>query len=461
MATDRPVRLAVLAAAALLLWPALWNGYPIVFADTGTYLSQAINHYAGWDRPVFYSLFMLPLHATVTVWPVVAAQGLLTVWVLRVVCRALLPTMPEPAFVGGTALLAACTWLPWIVSELMPDVFTPLLILVVCLLAWVPQRLSRRERAICVGLAAFMIATHQSSLPLACGLLAVLGVLSGPVMAGAGHRGRALDGAPPRPNPCPVPHRWVLLVLPPALALLALCSANLAAHGRFAISPFGNVFLLARVIYDGPGMDTLRRDCPSAHWRLCPYRDAFPPTSDDFLWAPGSPLFQVGGAKSVSQDVEAIIRATLAADPLGEARAAWSNTQKQLTAFASGDGLNPWPTQVSPWIKRDFPARETAAYASARQQAGTLAVAPPLAALHMLTSVAGVVGCVLLLPVAFIRRAPCFGFLLAVLIALPVSAAITGSLSAPHDRYQSRIMWLPPFMAVVSLISLRTSRRVP
>jgi oligopeptide transport system substrate-binding protein len=43
--------LSVLAAAAMLLWPAVWNGYPIVFADTGTYLSQAIHRYAGWDRP--------------------------------------------------------------------------------------------------------------------------------------------------------------------------------------------------------------------------------------------------------------------------------------------------------------------------------------------------------------------------------------------------------------------------
>ena len=48
----------------MLLWPAVWNGYPIVFADTGTYLAQAIHRFAGWDRPVFYSMFMLPLHAT-------------------------------------------------------------------------------------------------------------------------------------------------------------------------------------------------------------------------------------------------------------------------------------------------------------------------------------------------------------------------------------------------------------
>ena len=55
MAPDRSARLAVPAAAALLLWPAMWNGYPIVFADTGTYLSQAVNRYAGWDRRPFTS----------------------------------------------------------------------------------------------------------------------------------------------------------------------------------------------------------------------------------------------------------------------------------------------------------------------------------------------------------------------------------------------------------------------
>ena len=107
-----------------------------MFADTGTYLSQAINLYAGWDRPVFYSLFMLPLHLTITVWPVVVAQALLTAWVLWMTCRILLPVVSAVAFVIGAAIMAAATWLPWIVSELMPDLFTPLLILVVSLLAW-------------------------------------------------------------------------------------------------------------------------------------------------------------------------------------------------------------------------------------------------------------------------------------------------------------------------------------
>jgi hypothetical protein len=174
MATDRAAVLSVPAAAAMLLWPALWNGYPIVFADTGTYLSQAIHHYAGWDRPVFYSMFMLPLHATVTTRPVVAVQALLAAWILRLVCRALAPELSEAAFLALMAALSLCTWLPWIACELMPDVFTPLLVLVLCLLALVPERMCRWERIVLAGLATFMIASQLSSLPLAFVLGGVL-----------------------------------------------------------------------------------------------------------------------------------------------------------------------------------------------------------------------------------------------------------------------------------------------
>ena len=76
-------------SALLLLWPALRNGYPIVFDDTGTYLSQAVHRYLGWDRPVFYSLFLFPLHLTLTTWPDVAAQALLAAFTLHLVRRRL------------------------------------------------------------------------------------------------------------------------------------------------------------------------------------------------------------------------------------------------------------------------------------------------------------------------------------------------------------------------------------
>jgi hypothetical protein len=230
---------------------------------------------------------------------------------------------------------------------------------------------------------------------------------------------------------------------------------NLGAHGQFAISPFGNVFLLARAIYDGPGMAVLQRGCPAAGWRLCPFLDRFPPRLDDFMWSPDSPLNLAGGAKAVSRDADAIIARAIAYDAAGMVRAALANTAEQLYRFGSGDGLEPWPDQVTPWIERDFPQAEQAAYASALQQRGLLRVPPALAMLHRVTALGGIAACGLLLPVAIRRRATCAGFLIAALIALPLSAAITGGLSTPHDRYQSRIIWLPPLAAAVSLGSLR------
>jgi len=441
--------IAIALAAALLLWPAVWNGYPIVFADTGTYLSQAIHRYAGWDRPVFYSLFMLPLHATTTVWPVVVTQALIAAYVLHLVCRVLVPALPAGIFVAGIAVLSLATWLPWLVSELTPDLFTPLLVLLLAILAWTPDRVSRAEQVCLVALAACMIASQLSSLPLACVLLAGLVLLS--VWRGAARRPVGLGRAPS------LPRRMLLIVLPPALAITGLCTVNLGAHGRFAISPFGNVFLLARVIYDGPGMATLRRDCPSRGWRLCPFLDRFPTDSDGFLWNRNSPLTLAGGAKAVSQDAGAIIVAALRSDPAGAARAAIGNTLEQLRRFVSGDGLEPWPEQVTPWIERDFPSAERAAYAAARQQRGLLSVPAALAAIHQVVSLLGVAACFALLPAVARRRPQCLGFLAVVLLALPFGAAITGGLSTPHDRYQSRIMWLPPLVAILSFASLRCS----
>jgi hypothetical protein len=157
----------------------------------------------------------------------------------------------------------------------------------------------------------------------------------------------------------------------------------------------------------------------------------------------------------VSREAGAIIAASLAADAIGEARAAAANMLAQLSGFASGDGLEPWPRQVTPWIERDFPPAERAAYAAARQQRGRLAVPPDLATVHRVAALAGVAVCMALLPVAGWRRAPCFGFLLVALVVLPIGAAITGILSGPHDRYQARLIWLPPLMAAVSVLSLR------
>ncbi len=409
-------------AAAVLLWPAFLNGYPLVFADTGTYLSQAINHHLGWDRPPFYSLFMLPLHLTITTWPVIAVQALIACWVLGLTGRLLMAGwrgwMLLPA-AGGAALLTA---LPWTVSELSPDFLTPLMILSLVLLVAAPAWVSRGERIGLVLLAGFAVAAHLSNLPVAIVVLAVL-------LAGA----RTVRGAP---------------VAAVVLGAAALVSMNVAAGRGFAISPYGNVFLLARVIADGPGRDALVRACPGAGWRLCRDAGDLPDTADRFLWDADSPLQAAGGAKEVSGEAGAIITSAIAAEPVREAEAFAANGAEQLVSFETGDGLHAWPAEVTPWIERDFPAAEVARYRTARQTRDGPLIGMWLKRLHAAAALAGVVVC---LGAAMRRRTPGAARLAAgaVLAGLIGNAIICGGLSGPHDRYQSRVMWLPGVVAAL------------
>ena len=444
--------LVVPLAAICLLWPAIWNGYPIVFADTGTYLSQAVHRYLGWDRPAFYSMMMLPLHLTLTTWPVIVVQAILASCILRTVLLVLIPGRSPWWLVAQSGFLAVMTWFPWTVSELMPDLFTPLVVLMLSLLLFAEDRLSRRTKSVVVLGSAFMIATQQSSVALAAALIALLWPLAIWLRRLRSRQRHAAENASRTRAGGNAP--WIA-ILPLILALLAMTAVNLVGHGRLSPSPFGNVFLLARLIHDGPARTVLERDCPRAGWRLCPYVQSIPATSDEFLWNPDSPVVQAGGHKAVSGDADAIIAATLRAYPMEVLSTALANTLHQLGRFSRGDGLEPWPVQVTPWMAKDFPHREYAAYQAARQQRGDLAVPFPLAVVHQVVAIAGIVGCILLLPVALRRRHMSAGFLAAALIALPISAAITGAMSMPHDRYQSRIMWLPSCVGLIALGCLR------
>jgi hypothetical protein len=434
----------IVFGAVPLLWPAAVNGYPLVFSDTGTYLSQAVHDYLGWDRPVFYSLFLLALHLTLTTWPVIVAQALLASHTLHLLRRALLPAVSAWWLVPLTVALALATALPWLVAQLMPDLFTGLLVLALGLLAFAGSSLSRGERIWLIGFSSFMIAVHQSHLLLVIALLA-------PMLAVRWW----LDSGTPGFS---VVRGAVPLVAAPVLACVALIGVNLIAYHRASVAPFSNVFALARMIYDGPGMRVLVRDCPSMHWRLCPYLDEFPANADLFLWQPDGVVVRAGGAKLVSTDANAIMLRALWAEPGTELRAVLGNAAQQLGLFATGDGLEPWPQTVTPWIVRDFPRFEAETYLAARQTRGLVLVPGWLGTLHRMVALVGVVLCGALLAVTLRRRRRVGGFLVVVLLVLPVNALITGGLSGPHDRYQSRVTWLPPLLGALAIVGLALAK---
>src|SRR5258708_35988916 len=167
-------RLAWLAAAVVmvlaLLGPALWNGFPLIFADTGGYLLRPFEGTLELGRSALYVAFLaaaIPLEF----WPSVLIQAALAVWIVTLTLRTHLDGVRPWTAVLVVLGLAALTSLPWTASQLMPDVLVPLAALALHLLAFRPGELEAAEIVGLGALAAFAIASHMSILGMGLGLL--------------------------------------------------------------------------------------------------------------------------------------------------------------------------------------------------------------------------------------------------------------------------------------------------
>src|SRR5664279_4614525 len=105
--------LAVFLSLALLMAPALWNGFALLQYDTGGYLARWYEGYLVPSRAVVYGL-MLNAGVPFAFWPVLLLQSALTVWIVALMLRAHgLGNRPLTLF-DIIAALSALTTLPWL-----------------------------------------------------------------------------------------------------------------------------------------------------------------------------------------------------------------------------------------------------------------------------------------------------------------------------------------------------------
>ena len=125
--SSQPLVLGI--AVYLLLWIAIFNGYPIVYFDTGEYLFNSFTLARSPYRSIIYSLFIRLASWGMTPWLIVLAQCAITIYVLHAVFEYIVQKSPaleckRLCFLGLVAFLAFATSLPWFVGQLMPDVLS-------------------------------------------------------------------------------------------------------------------------------------------------------------------------------------------------------------------------------------------------------------------------------------------------------------------------------------------------
>ncbi len=427
------------AIATIILLPAVWNGFPLVFPDTGGYLIRPFTHDLDLGRSALYGAF-LATGIAADFWPVVTVQALLCAWIIRLVLRTEGVTSLAFWFAVVVALCVG-TSLPWFAGQLEPDIFMPLSVLAFYLIAFAARKLRRWEVAAVVTLIAFSIAFHMSIYAVLVLLLVFCGVV------------RLAATLIPLPHP-----RLIIPALSIVLGIALALASNYAIAGAATFTPGGSIFLLGRLLQDGYVKAYLDEKCPDPSLSLCSYRDALPDNSGDWLWgADSSPLAKLGGWRTFTPEANRIVRDIILQQPGAQIGAALKETFAQLATVATGEGLNATNSWHTQWALQIYAPGALQQFNASAQQHNALdfrlinAVHIPLA-----------LGATLLLPILVLlcwRRHPATAMLaLTLFAALVANAAVCATFSAVGDRYQSRIVPIGVLGAALGCYQLLRSR---
>lgn len=427
-------------AAALLLAPAIWNGFPLLQYDTGGYLARWFEGYLVPSRPGAYGL-LLAATAFSHFWLALVVQAALTLWVLTLVLRTHGFGGRPLLLLAIVAALTAFTTLPWLTSILLTDIFAGLAVLALHLLVFRREQLGRWTRHGLLLLTAFAGATHGATmvLLLALACVAALAHFRWPQHVTAGGLGWASAAA--------------------VLAFVLTLAGNFAVSGRVAWTPGGSSILFGRMLQDGIVHRYLEDHCPDPGLKLCPYRRELPRDADAFLWS-NSVFNSLGRFSGLGDEMSRIVRRSLRAYPGMQITTAVRATAAQLLRVASGEGVLPsvWHTYG---IMERYTPSVVPAMKAARQQRGEL----DFAVINMIHVPIGLLALALLPLLVWLGRTRAalaeVGQLAAtLLVTLLLNAAICGAISNPHNRYGARLIWLAPLTALLAPLRLRQGQPV-
>lgn len=443
----------LLLEAAMLCLPAFWRGAPLVYPDTRSYylggraaldkVSALFEHHqaatiggvaidiaiekARGVRSAFYALFAYLSAQVGTLWLVIALQAIIVALILRVAFRVLCPQQPLWNQTIVIGLLTIGTSLPWVVSIVMPDIFTPIMALCIILIILFWDRLPLSTRHLLfVGIAGSVV-MHATNLPIALGLL-VVGLF-------VTRRHIWFDR-----------DRYVRVLGALFCGVVAMLAVGVAGFHQFTIAPQAPPFLLARSLADGPAKLYLRKHCPAAGLVMCNHLEQLDQSTSAFVWDPHGVYSSMGAEEAAQlrkEDKKIFIAATLA-HPWMEARAMLLNVVEQLVLFPLHEHLLP---NKAKYNAADMTIQETAntadpAYHKLWMWASWLVSVPEYLFVGLTLG-----WCIYLWYTGHLNLDQ-RNFVIMVLATVLIES-FAGAIAEPAPRYEARVIWLIPLTALL------------
>jgi hypothetical protein len=466
---------ALIAAAMLLLWPAFFNHQPFFFPDTTAYARGAdtavvkltgvpsawtkeaepesgtgsgTDHVAGVvpdrtvlaGRSIYYGALVYLGDRGGGEWLSIVIQSLLVVLTLFGTLTAFDLARWQYLLILVTGL-AAFTALPLYASFLMPDVFTGLTILACAMLLTADLRGRLGSTFAWFVLLTGSLTFHTTHALLATLMFAVGLVLYGWRRTWVMPRGLAAVG------------------LAVGVAYLFGVAFTVGVTRLMGEPPLTPPFLMARLIDDGPGYTYLRDTCPGSGFLVCRFVNRLPLPSDDFLWSkdPKQGVFEVSDPavrRGLSREQYRFALAVILHEPVTQTAVSLRNAAEQMFLLKATE------FGYTPEEKATFAGKLPAAYFEAMQTTPAYTGRLPLISLAVASyaSTALGAGCLIFFWYSGGYRRhpqnPHAGQLARltswVVFGVLANAAVCGVMSGPHDRYQARVAWLIPAMALIA-----------
>lgn len=427
--------IATSVGALILMIIPFWNGSPFFFDDSGTYLLTAIKALETgwlsipWSRSPFYSFFLYIFHLKISLWPIVFAQSIIVSHLIYVLYRVILGHTALLYYFLLVLILTLTTSLPWLTAQLTPDFFTSIVILGAFLLGFCRKQLSCYENIYFTSLLFLSIIVHFSHLAIAIALIPLIIFIRR--IANFNDQEYKLK-------------EDLLLLTPLLLAFFCSIAIQKLSRDETSIAPHAQIFILARLLADGPSKKYLDESCIDKKYLLCDHINVLDRHSNWFLWEKESPLYLIG-VNQLKEEANEIIVNTIKQYPAWCLQISFNNFLRQLYFFDTATWLKSFSSDTHSAqnaVKTYFPNDYDKYFIDSKQNRSELPI-NLIKYSHRVVITISILCSILLLIKHYEIINTYFIMLLSIIITgLLFNAFICGVLSIVTDRYQSRVIWL-------------------
>ncbi|MBL7951077.1 MAG: hypothetical protein JNM62_05100 [Flavobacteriales bacterium] len=431
--------LTYLACILTLIWPALYNGYPILYSDSASYVASGMRLETPADRPITYGLFIrVTSIGGFTLWTTIACQAAMVVRVLQLLLLRMRPgkALHPLSLLAVVLALGVLTGLPWIVSQVMADIFTPLMVLSAVLL-FLPSRMNipRYQRNLLYLLFFFCVAVHLSHPVQVAVLMGGLVVLRWLL------------------------NRWCDMSIPLLPVGIMSALAVLAYPIMMsAVAKSGNIMFMGAMAEHGVAKAYLDEKCATEAFKLCAWKDRFPERAFQFHWDEKGPIGDYASRSEANTAFGPIVRGTLTEPKFIalQATASWKAMLKQLGMYAIGDGWGPFRegSDVYYVLTRHM-RHDLWAITSSRQYLERMDVIPDFIHLHSWVVRGSLLALIPLVLLTYrSRRMDVLALIVICLAGLVLNAWGSGTFSGEVDRFGCKMIWMLPMLVVLATTAL-------